>query len=351
MEVFRSEIKSGALILASAVLLAVGIFLVSDIRTLWEKKKEIVLLFRYADGISKGSPVWYAGLEVGEVTHVGIARDREARIAVTVMVDPDARVRRDSRAHIRNLGMMGAKYVEITPGSPESPELPPGEPLEGETPSSIAEIIETGQEIALQLKGTIREVHGLVQEIRGSVPLAQTLSNANAFLEEIRQRNRDLESVFRKVDGLLSSSQDSVEGLAGSLKETSQNMNRVAQEGGSELVELLRELRGTNKELQERMARIEGQLAPVLGQAERGLSEAGGLMRDARSVLDANDQNLYLLLLRLQEASRHLQALSEDLRAHPWKVIWKGEGSQGDASRGGPEEQRVKGRVGRHGKE
>lgn len=351
MEVFRSEIRSGILILASAILLAIGIFVVSDIRTLWEQKKELVLLFRYADGISKGSPVWYAGLEVGEVTHVGISRGGEQRIVVTVLIDPDAKVRKDSRAHIRNLGMMGAKYVEITPGSPESPELLPGEALEGETPSSIAQIIEAGEQIASQLKVTIQEVHGLVQEIRGNVPIQDTLRNANAFLQEIRQRNKDLESVFRRVDSLLSSSQDSVQGLAGSLRETSQSLNRATQEGGNELVALLRELRETNRGLQERMARLEGQLGPILGQAQQGFSEAGGLIRDARSVLDVNDQNLYLLILQLQETSRHLQALTEDLRAHPWKVVWKGEGSPGDATRSGPEEVRVKGRVGRHGKE
>lgn len=351
MEVFRSEIKSGVLILVSVLLLAVGIFVVSDLRTVWEKKKEIVLLFKYADGISKGSPVWYAGLEVGEVTHVGISRGREERIAVTVMIDPDARVRKDSRAHIRNLGMMGAKYVELTPGSPGSPELLPGETLEGETPSSIAQIIEAGEQIASQLKGTIQEIHGLVQEIRGDVPIQDTLRNANAFLEEIRQRNKDLESIFGKVDSLLSSSQNSVEGLAGSLRETSHSLNRVTQEGGGELVALLKEVRETNRGLQERMARLEGQLGPILGQAQEGFREAGGLIRDARSVLDANDQNLYLLILQLQETSRHLQALSEDLRAHPWKVVWRGEGSQGDASRSGPEELRVKGRLGRHGKE
>src|SRR5512135_2119380 len=127
MQVFRSEVKVGLLILVAFILLSAGVFITSDIRTLWDKKKTLVLLFPYADGITKGSPVWYAGFEVGQVTDIRIAQGAKDRIALTVKIAPEARVRKDSRTDIRSLGMMGAKYVEISPGTPESPELAPGE--------------------------------------------------------------------------------------------------------------------------------------------------------------------------------------------------------------------------------
>ena len=67
MQVFKSEIKVGLLVLISFVLFVVGIFVVSDVRSLWDKKKTLTILFEYADGITAGSPVWYAGFEVGGV--------------------------------------------------------------------------------------------------------------------------------------------------------------------------------------------------------------------------------------------------------------------------------------------
>ncbi|MEJ5376833.1 MAG: MlaD family protein [bacterium] len=352
MEVFRSEVRSGILILVSAVILAVGIFLISDIRSFWEHKREIVVLFKYADGISKGSPVWYAGMEVGEVTKVALASEREDRIALSLRVEPQVRVRRDSRAYIRSLGMMGAKYVELSPGSPEAAELQPGEWLEGETPVSMSEILETGQRIARGLEETLGEIQGMIREIRAGGGIPQTVQSAAAFLEELRQRNRDLESIFRRVDELLASSQSSMKRLSVSIEGVAQQLNSTLGRGGDELVAFLQELRETNRSLQERMANLEANILPVLGFAREGLMEAKGLVGDARHILDVNDQNLYLLLLQLEETSRHLQALSEDLRAHPWKIVWKGDG---DLSLGGPskgtEEWRSKGRVGRHGKE
>lgn len=352
MEVFRSEIRSGVLILVSAVILAVGIFLITDIRTLWEEKRELVVLFRYADGISKGSPVWYAGMEVGEVTKVAMAPGKEDRIALSLRLDPQVRVRKDSRAYIRSLGMMGAKYVEISPGSPQAPELGPGEILEGETPVSMSEILETGQRIASGLEETLGEIQGMIREIRAGGTIPQTVQSASAFLEELRQRNRDLEHIFRKVEELLGTSQGSMKRLSVSIEGVAQQVNNALGRGGEELVALLQELRETNRSLQERMARLEAYLLPVLGQAHQGLVETKGLVQDARHVLDVNDQNIYLLLLQLEETSKHLQALSEDLRAHPWKIVWKQDGdpSLGSPPRG-PEEWRLRGRIGRHGKE
>lgn len=352
MEVFRSEIRSGILILVSAVILTVGIFLISDIRTFWEQKRELVVLFKYADGISKGSPVWYSGMEVGEVIKVAMAPGEEDRIALSLRLDPQVRVRKDSKAYIRSLGMMGAKYVEISPGTPQAPELQPGEVLEGQTPVSMSEILETGQRIASGLEETLGEIQGMIREIRSGGAVAQTVQSASAFLEELRQRNRDLEGIFRKVQELLGTSQGSMKRLSLSMEGVAQQLNSTLGRGGEELVALLQELRETNRSVQERLARLEARLLPVLGQAHEGLVETKGLVQDARQLLDVNDQNIYLLLLQLEETSKNLQALSEDLRAHPWKIIWKQDGdlSLGGAPKG-PEEWRLRGRIGRHGKE
>jgi predicted RNase H-like nuclease (RuvC/YqgF family) len=126
------------------------------------------------------------------------------------------------------------------------------------------------------------------------------------------------------------------------------DLRGTARRGGKELTALLKELRQTNEELRKSLARVEEAVLPVLSQARSGLQEAEGLFGDARSVINDNDRNLYLLLLHLKEASRHLEALSKDLRAHPWKVLWKGEGTTDGAPPAGPAEWREKGRIGWH---
>ncbi|MGO9020495.1 MAG: MlaD family protein [Syntrophobacteraceae bacterium] len=323
MQVFRSEIKVGLLVVISFILFVVGIFVVSDVRSLWDKKKTLVILFHYADGITAGSPVWYAGFEVGGVKDIRIASGVADRIAITVRISPDARVRKDSSAEIRSLGMMGAKYVEISPGSPDSPELASGDVIEGKSPASLSEIIETGGKVASGLVDLVQEAKDLVSEVRNEYTIKETIQNANALLIQLREHTADLGPIMK-------------------------NIRKVTGQGGDEFVSLIREVRDTNKDVQKRLGTIETELTKTLGQAGQGFSEATEAAKGLRSILDSNDDNIASMVSHLNETSRHLEALSEDIRLHPWKVVWKTDGAI-DASNAA--QWREKGRIGPYGKQ
>lgn len=323
MQVFRSEIKVGLLVSISFILFVIGIFVVSDIRSLWDKKKTLMLLFQYADGITKGSPVWYAGYEVGAVNDIRIAQGTADRIALTIRIAPEARVRKDSRCEIRSLGMMGAKYVEITPGSPDSPELATGEVLEGRSPSSLSEIFETGQKVASSLVELVQESQNLVHEVRTEYSLKDTIKNANSLLNHAREQVGELGPALKTA-------------------------RQVSADGGKELVALMKELRETNKDLQRRVQNVEGTLTKTLGQAGQGFAAAEGTVKGVNSILASSEDDIASVLQHLNETSRNLAALSEDLRDHPWKVVWKADGPETVPT--GAEQWREKGRIGPYGK-
>lgn len=323
MQVFRSEIKVGLLVLVSFILFVTGIFLVSDIRSFWDKKKTITILFQYADGITKGSPVWYAGFEVGGVKDIKLASGVADRIALTVRISPDAKVRQDSRAEIRSLGMMGSKYVEISPGSPDSPELVSGDTIEGRSPASLSEIIETGGKVARGLVDLVQESKALVSEVRTEYSLKETVHNANQILIDVRKNAEDLRQIMK-------------------------NVKHVTGEGGDQLVALLKETRDTNKDLKTKLTSIESGLNNTFGQATRSFAEAEGAVKDVRSILGTNEDNIASIVARLNETSRNLEALSEDIRLHPWKVVWKADGEGDQVSNAS--QWREKGRIGPYGK-
>ncbi len=324
MQVLRSDIKVGLLVVISFIILVIGIFVVSDVRSLWDKKKTLVILFPYADGITAGSPVWYAGFEVGGVKDIRIASGVSDRIAITVRISPDARVKKDSRVEIRSLGMMGAKYVEISPGSPESPELVSGDVLEGKSPASLSEIIETGGKVAVGLVDLVKDAKEFVFEVRNEYSIKETIQNANALLVQVKENAADLGPIMKDI-------------------------KQVSGQGGKELVSLIREVRDTNQDVQKRLAAVETELTRTLGQAGRGFSEAEETVKGLHSILDSNEDNIASIISHLNETTRHLEALSEDIRLHPWKVVWKAEGALDSASDAA--QWREKGRIGPYGKQ
>jgi len=340
MDVFRSEIKVGLLILVAAILFTVGLLLVSDIRSFWDQRKILVLHFPYADGITTGSPVWYAGLEVGEVSDIRIARKEVDRIAVTVKISPEARVRTDSRVAIRSLGMMGAKYVEISPGTPDAPVVPGGGVLEGEAPSSLSEMMETGQQIAVRIAQLVQETQELIHEVRTESSIKETIQNANGLMVDMRGQVKDLKPLLKKLTA-----------FADSLNETGHNLKSVTGEGGKDVLALFKELRDTNRDLQKRLGNLEGQLVQTLVQAEEGFADAQGVAKGVRSMVAESQDDVASLLRHLDETARNLDSLSEDLKNHPWKVVWKEDGEKPASKFVGTDKWRDKGRIGPHGKE
>ena len=322
MQVFRSDIKVGLVVLISFILLVAGIFVVSDIRSLWSDKKTLTILFRYCDGITAGAPVRWAGFEVGQVQRIRIAPGVADRVAVTVSISPKARVRKDSSAAIRDLGMMGSKYVEISPGSPKSPELPSGATMEGKSPSSISEIIETGGKVASGLVDLVGQAKQLVTEVRSDYQIKQTIRNANGLLVQLRKNAADLGPIMK-------------------------NMRKVTGDGGEQLTALIGEVRRTNRELQKRVGSIGEAATKTMGEAGRGLAEVRKTVKGVGSVVDSNKDNIDSILAHLNETTRNLEALSEDLRLHPWKAVWKADGKAGSNAA----EWRQTGRIGPYGKE
>lgn len=316
MQVFRSDIRVGLVVLTAFLLFVSGIFAVSGMRSLWSDKKTLTILFRYSDGITKGAPVRWAGFDVGQVQRICIAPGVADRIAVTVAISPKARVRKDSRAQIRDLGMMGSKYVELSPGSPTSPTLPAGATIEGQSPASLSQIVETGGKVASGLVDLVTQAKQLVSEIRNDYQLKQTVQNANALLVQLRKNTADLGPIMKNIENATGS-------------------------GGEQLTALLQEVRRTNRELQTRIGSVGDQLTRTMGQADKGL-------KGVRTVIDSNKDNMDSILAHLNETSRNLEALSEDLRLHPWKVVWKADGKIGHTN---DAQWRQKGRIGPYGKE
>ncbi len=118
MEYRRTEIRAGVFLLLSFVILVVMVFAVSDIQSLFKKKKEVKVLFLFSDGIEKDAQVRLSGIKVGKVTDVRVAPEFADKIELTLSVLNDTVIKEDTKAAIKTLGLVGGKYVELTGGSP-----------------------------------------------------------------------------------------------------------------------------------------------------------------------------------------------------------------------------------------
>jgi len=94
--------------------------------------------FPSVGGLKAGSSVEIAGVQVGRVEAIGLA-DYQAR--VVLRLDRDVKLQDDSIASIKTKGLIGEKYVRISPGGSEKTIPPNGRIREVEPPIDIEELI------------------------------------------------------------------------------------------------------------------------------------------------------------------------------------------------------------------
>jgi phospholipid/cholesterol/gamma-HCH transport system substrate-binding protein len=98
----------------------------------------VTVEFPSVGGLKAGSAVEIAGVEIGRVESIGLA-DYQAR--VTLRVKRDIKLQEDSIASIKTKGLIGEKYVRISPGGSDKIIPPNGRIREVEAPVDFEELL------------------------------------------------------------------------------------------------------------------------------------------------------------------------------------------------------------------
>ena len=94
--------------------------------------------FPSVGGLKAGSGVEIAGVLIGRVEAIGLA-DYQAR--VVLRLNSDVKLQDDSIASIKTKGLIGEKYIRISPGGSDKLIPPNGRIREVEAPVDLEELI------------------------------------------------------------------------------------------------------------------------------------------------------------------------------------------------------------------
>ncbi|MBU0571059.1 MAG: MCE family protein [Candidatus Omnitrophica bacterium] len=114
----KLELRVGLFIGVGIVLMFLIVFSIKDI-SFMGKGYEINVVFDYVNGITESAPVRLAGVNVGEVREIKLHYDEKAgktRVRLSTRIRDGVRIEEDAVARINTLGLLGERYMEISPG-------------------------------------------------------------------------------------------------------------------------------------------------------------------------------------------------------------------------------------------
>lgn len=202
----KVETKVGLLFALAATLVAVFAYLMGAIGP-FTSSHTLNLTYNFAGGIDVGSPVRVMGIRVGKVQAIEFdpnlkgndGQEVKLRIRVTVENRAWPTVRQDSRFYINLAGVIGEKFIEITPGSNDKAMFKDGDYVRGEDPPRIDQLISQSYGLAGKVIEMLRKNEGTVTETIVAIDHLVTNLNRTLTLLEKASRHQELQTILSNV--------------------------------------------------------------------------------------------------------------------------------------------------------
>ncbi|HEX4960324.1 MAG TPA: MlaD family protein [Thermoanaerobaculia bacterium] len=275
----KSVIKVGIFATLCLVVLGLLIWKIEDLNLFGTKGQRLDAVFRSVAGLDDKASVRVAGVKVGHVDGVGL-QDNQARISLSL--DKPLPLTVGTTARIANLGLLGEKYVEIIPGPPGAPPLPPNTVLQGTTPPSIDEAL-----------AKINDIGSSIQSVTGQLSGGNFGGNLNDLIHDIQLTSAELRALIAENRANVAATIRNYEDVGATLKTELPRLSQQTSRAIDQIQAILEENRGNVsgttanlKELTTKLQTSADNLNKISGKIASGEGTIGKLVNDEKAYND-----------------------------------------------------------------
>lgn len=289
-----TEFKVGLTVLFALAALGWGIVWVKGYRYGREVTEHRVY-FPNVGALSAGDPVAVNGVTKGKVLELDLEK---GQVLVRFELDRSIDLRSDARFAVKNIGLMGERFIEITPGTADAP-------------------FDDGQTVVGQFDTGIPEVMGMMGQMIGEVrDLVSVLSTSVEGAPEAFRRADstvvDLREAARILSSLLEENRDRFQSAAVDISATAKTLRRTVDARSKQVDSTLDRMALASERILSAAARFDtlsDQLRTLAEEVQSGQGTLGALVKDPSLYDD------------LKRAASDIDALVADIRANPDKYV------------------------------
>jgi phospholipid/cholesterol/gamma-HCH transport system substrate-binding protein len=292
-----------------ALMVALAVFFIWLARLSFTEDYDVydIVFYGPVRGLSEGGEVHFNGIRVGEVTDLNLDPQQGDQVIARVRLNGTTPVRVTSRAQLEPQGITGLNYIQITAGNPESAILKSQYPenvipVIQSQPSPIAELLSGSGTVLAQTVDALNRINRVMSDdnIRS---LSTSIKNVEALSSELEARK----GMFAELEQALAKANAAV----GEYEALGVSARRLVEGDGTEAVANI------NAAAEEARAAIAS-----VSRTATGLEQPLGDF--ARNGLPQLEQSI----AGLEEATRSLQGLVNEVRASPRDFIARGQSKE-----------------------
>jgi len=227
MATHETEFKVGITILIGLAILAGSLYWLEGYRIAGETQR-IKVLFADVGTLQIGDRVTVSGVRKGKVDDLKLT---DSGVVVELALDQDVVLKADAAITIKNLGLMGERFIAINPGQ-DTTRLDESKTVPGLYDTGLPEVMGLMGEMITELRELVRTVKNTIGSDTGLAKLNSTLDNLNhltgSLADYVDRNNSKLDETAqnflvasRRLDRLLKNN-------SGKVDSTLERMDRVS---------------------------------------------------------------------------------------------------------------------------
>ncbi|WP_417531385.1 MlaD family protein [Marinobacter lipolyticus] len=256
-------------------------------------------------GLSKGNPVQYSGVEVGEVMELTLDPENPSHVRVLVRVDESVKIRENTRVGLVLANITGSMSVRFRGGTSDSPVIEGNRknpPLIMAEPSVFTSLLDNGEALLSKAERLLTNANTLFSE-ENSENLTVILRNTRIATDGLMARRDELEELMERMNDASVRAAEASERVS----EFADNADNLLQSEGKQTLVALNNAIASIQTTASRIEQLTANNEGALDEGLQGLGELSPALRELRSTL------------------RNLNHFTRRLEDDPTSTIWNRE--------------------------
>jgi len=264
----NAQARLGAFVLIGVLVLGLLSAKIGRIHIFGNDGTIVEAIFNDVSGLEEQTPVRLAGVRIGNVASITLENNRAL---VRIHLKPGITLPASTRASLAGGGLMGGKFIALDASLNDKKILPPGKRIPTVPSGDLDMLITKAGSIA-------DDIHQLTTTGKRAINTLATMldENRSGLHKAIHNLSDVSEAIKKKMPGTLA------------------------------------DVRHTFK-----------RLGKAANTSEGFFHEGKKTLHDFDGLLVGNRENLYRMIFEFRKTAENLDALSDDLRRNPWKLMIK----------------------------
>ena len=210
------ETKVGLFLMFGIAVICTLIICFGAVGDLFKSTYSLTLTFPDASGLLKGSEVYLSGAEIGKVTTDPHPIPDTQRVEVELKIDSKVRIRTDAVYTIGSSGLLGDRFVEVTPH--EYPENTPddqkakfvesGTIIPGSQTASIESLTNAAQPLILKANAIADQLSDMITKLNTQVLSGTSTDDLKVTISDLRKLVKNANDMVQSGTVMLGNAND-----------------------------------------------------------------------------------------------------------------------------------------------